>query len=102
MDVYDIKIDSDAFIDIKEAADWYDYKSDGLGGRFKRNVKRQINSLKSNPEIYNIRYKNVRCVLVKKFPFLIHFIVDKKNWMVEVLAVIHTSRNPKIWEQKEK
>ena len=100
MDTYEVKIDIDAFLDIQEAADWYNYKVEKLGDRFKRKVKLQINGLKNNPETYRIRYNNVRCVLIKKFPFLIHFKIDKKNRIVEVIAVIHTSRNPKIWEQK--
>ena len=29
-----------------------------------------------------------------------YFKIDKKNRIVETIAVIHTSRNPKIWEQK--
>jgi len=39
-------------------------------------------------------------MLVKKFPFLIHYIIDEANETVEVFAIIHTSRSPKIWEQR--
>jgi len=41
-------------------------------------------------------------VLVEKFPFLIHYIIDEDSRVVNVYAIIHTSRNPKIWERKTK
>lgn len=72
-------------------------KSKGLGSRFQKQAKAQINSLKKNPLGSAIRYANVRCLLIKKFPFMIHFTIDDKQKLVEVFAVYHTSRNPKIW-----
>jgi len=100
MKKYKVVIDADALQDIQEATDWYNEQSYGLGIRFQEQVKLHINKLKNNPNNYRIRYADVRCMLVKKFPFLVHFIVDESNMLVEVFAVIHTSRNPKIWKQK--
>ena len=99
---YKISVDTDALQDIQHATDWYNFKQQGLGLRFQKQVKKQINSLKSNPETYAVRYADVRCMLVKKFPFLVHFSIDQKLQMVEVFAVYHTSRNPMIWEEKIK
>jgi hypothetical protein len=39
-------------------------------------------------------------MLIKKFPFLVHFVVDEAAVVVEIFAVIHTSRNPTIWEER--
>jgi hypothetical protein len=39
-------------------------------------------------------------MLVKKFPYMVHFYINEKTETVEVLAVISTHRNPKIWEEK--
>ena len=100
MQPYQIKIDVEAFTDIQEITTWYNKRVEKLGDRFKKNVKAQINSLKNNAAIYSIRYENVRCMLVKKFPFLVHFVIDENEKTVQIVAVIHTSRNPKIWEQK--
>jgi hypothetical protein len=79
MKKYKLKIDAGALQDIQEATDWYNGQSGGLGSRFQKQVKLQINKLRNNPGIYGIRYADVRSVLVKKFPFLIHFIVDDTN-----------------------
>jgi hypothetical protein len=102
MKSYRIIIDNDALLDIKESADWYNKCEENLGSRFKKSVKQQINFIKINADSYSIRYKRVHCTLVKKFPFLIHFVIDEKNRIVKVLAVIHSSRSPEIWEEKTK
>jgi plasmid stabilization system protein ParE len=99
---YKLVIDVEALRDIQEATDWYNQQSNGLGSRFQKQVKSQINNLKSYPGSYTIRYADVHCMLIKKIPFLVHFTVDNTEALVEVFAVIHTSRNPKIWEQKRK
>jgi plasmid stabilization system protein ParE len=102
MKSFRIVIDDAALSDIKEAANWYDKHGENLGSRFKKSVKQQINIIKSNADSYSVRYKNVHCALVKKFPFLIHFVIDEKNHVVKILAVIHSSRSPDIWQEKTK
>ena len=102
MKAYKVKINSNASTDIQEATDWYNAQLPKLGTRFQKKVIQQINMLKNNADNYSIRYADVRCMLIKKFPFLIHFVIEEANNVVEIFAVIHTSRNPKIWEQKTK
>ncbi len=100
MSAYRVLISASAFSDIQDATTWYNKQLPGLGSRFQKAVKQQIRSLKNIPEIYNVRYKDVHCAVVKKFPYLIHFTIDKGHKTVTVFAVIHTSRDPKIWEVK--
>jgi len=97
---YKIKISPDALSDIQDSTNWYNKQVPGLGTRFKKSVKQQIETVKTRAEFYSIRYQNVRCMLVKKFPFLIHFTIDEEAKLVEVFAVFHTSRNPKIWSER--
>lgn len=101
MSNYKISIDQDALKDIQSATDWYNDQLEGLGARFQKQVKTQINSLKNNPTVYALRYGNVRCMLIKKFPFLVHFTIDEGKKTVEIYALFHTSRNPKIWLEKK-
>ena len=98
MQKWKILIDIDALSDIESSMKWYDMQSKGLGTRFGKQVSQQINSLKTNPEAYGVRYLSVRCMLIKKFPFLAHFTID--NDIVSVFAVFHTSRNPMIWAKR--
>lgn len=67
MDKYKVKIDADALLDIQETTDWYNEELPGLGSRFQKQVKQQINSLKMNAGSYSIRYKDIRCMIIKSF-----------------------------------
>jgi plasmid stabilization system protein ParE len=97
---FKVKIEPEALADIQEITDWYNEKKAGLGRRFQKTAIKQINSLNKDPQIYLIRYKEIRCMIIKKFPYMAHFYVNDENNTVEVLAVISTERNPKIWKEK--
>lgn len=100
MKKYIVKIDPDALNDIQEITKWYSDQQKELGGRFQRTAIRQINSLKKDPQMYAVRYNEIRCMTIRKFPYMAHFFINDRNNTVEVLAVISTARNPKIWEVK--
>jgi plasmid stabilization system protein ParE len=97
---FKIKIDPEALADIREITDWYNEQQTDLGKRFQKTLINQIDSLEKSPEIYAIRYNKIRCMIVKRFPHMVHFYINEKLRIVEVLAVIHTNRNPKIWSKK--
>ena len=100
MKKYLIKIDSEALYDIRVISLWYDMQKIGLGNRFQNIVIKQIEALAENPQIFAIRYKEIRCMMVKKFPYMVHFYINPNTFTIEVLAVIGTDRNPKVWEEK--
>ena len=97
---YNVKIEPEALSDIQDITNWYNEQKSGLGKRFQKTVIKQIDTLDKNPNIYAIRYKQIRCVLVKKFPYMVHFFINDDTITVEVLAIISTNRNPKIWLEK--
>lgn len=100
MKKYKVKIEPEALADIQEITDWYNEAQAGLGKRFQSTAIKQINYLKKDPQIYAIRYNEIRCVVIKKFPYMAHFYINDENNTVEVLAIISTDRNPKIWQAK--
>jgi len=102
MKLYKVTIGIAALLDIQEVTNWYNECLPKLGSRFQHVVKQQIGTLKINAHGYNNRYRDVHCMPVKKFPYLIHFTIDNINRIVEVFAIIHTSRNPDIWEERIK
>ena len=99
---FKIKIDSCAIADTQEITEWYNRKQANLGNRFENTATSHINKLTKTPHKYAIRYKEIRCMLVKKFPYLVHFYINEETNTVEVLAIISTFRNPKIWEDRTK
>lgn len=97
---YIVKIDPEALADIQQITDWYNEAQTKHGKRFQETTIKQIDSLSKDPQIYTIRYKEIRCMLVKKFPYMAHFYINEVTNIVEVLAVISTHRDPIIWEEK--
>lgn len=64
MDSYKLKIHEDALQDIQNATDWYNGQLPGLGSRFQKQTKLQINSLKKDAHLYTNRYADVRCMII--------------------------------------
>ncbi|MGV8829666.1 MAG: type II toxin-antitoxin system RelE/ParE family toxin [Breznakibacter sp.] len=97
--LYNVKIEPQALADIQEISDWYNNKLVGLGKRFQNAVIKQIDDLRKNPYVCAIRYYEIRCKLINRFPYMVHFYINEKSKTVEVLAVISTSRYPKVWTE---
>ncbi len=72
MNSFKIQIDEAALQDIQNATVWYNKQLLGLGSKFQKQAKRQINSLKKDATIYAKRYAVVRCMVIKKYPFMVH------------------------------
>lgn len=84
-----------AEIELQDATDWYELKEKGLGLRFKTHIKHEIGKIATNP--FNsplISETDVRCKVVKLFPYYIYYELDQKNDSIVVLAIAHQRRNP--------
>jgi toxin ParE1/3/4 len=97
---YGIVIDPRAIRDIQEAIDYYDEQQAGLGERFETALDKHLLTLEKNP-FFRIRYDNVRCLPLKKFPYMVHFTIDKDQQIVTVWAVFHTSLDPQKWKGRK-
>jgi len=87
----------EVYNDLQENIDWYNQKQSGLGSRFFKAVKEQIARIKKSPYTIAIRYEDVRCAKVKRFPYLVHFKIFQDTNIIKVIAVFSTHRDPKIW-----
>lgn len=98
---YHIKIEPEAYQDIQAGIDWYDSQQVGLGRKFYAEVSSSFESLRKNP-FYQVRYDNVRCLPVNRYPYMIHFTLDEKENTIIVRAVLSTYQNPDIWKDRSK
>lgn len=90
---FEINLDKRAKSDIDKALDYYNEKQKGLGKKFLLDVSDALATLEKNP-FFQIRYDDYRCLPLKKFPYMIHYIVDESASRVIAYAVINTSQNP--------
>jgi len=98
--MYKTKILPLAKEDIRKAALWYNKQQNGLGKRFTTEVREKVNFLKQNPKALNVRYNSIRTAVLNVFPFMVHFTIDEKNKTIIISAVLHTSRDPNIWDER--
>lgn len=93
-------LDPRAIQDIQQAIDYYEEQQPGLGEQFENTLNEYLRKLEQNP-FFQIRYDNVHCLPLKKYPYMIHYTVDEEEERVIVRAVFNTSRDPDIWRKRK-
>ncbi len=73
---FEVKIDRRALDDVRDAIAYYDAVSAQVGDKFIEEFDNTVETLKLNP-FFQVRYSNVRCLPLRKFPFLIHFTINE-------------------------
>lgn len=86
-------IKPEAELELIEALEWYDEQLKGLVRRLFQEFNDTFNEIASNPENFQRKYRNIRIRYTYKFNSGVHYIIE--NNAVYVLAIWHTSRNPK-------
>ena len=90
MKKYKIVFSPKAITDIEEAISYYNRQLLGSGNRFISDLKTIYKSIDRNPFFATIKYDNVRCAGLKKFPFSVHFTIDEERRIVTIAAVFNT------------
>lgn len=99
---FSVLYNPEVYNDLLAAIDWYEDKQAGLGYKFLITAKKQLNSLQTSALQYAVRYDDIRCFPLKKFPYMIHYRVDMENKTVKVEAVFCTFQNPDRWKERSK
>ena len=84
--------------ELEQARAWYEERKEGLGGEFVRCVDAAMISLQRNPESYPVVYKQVRMVLVNRFPYQIFYTPEADK--ITVFSVFHAAKDPQIWKSR--
>lgn len=90
---YKIVVSLKAQIEIEKAFEYYAFNSSIAPQRFINMLKLSYDILAINPFL-NIRYKNIRALKIRKFPYSLYFIVDEIQYTVKVLACFQNKKNP--------
>ncbi len=84
-----------ALIEYREAIDFYNLQSDGLGIKFTSEIDRTITIIKNYPESFAEYTKHTRKAVVNIFPYNIIYAIHEN--LIEVIAVAHQHRKPNYW-----
>ncbi|MBI3119514.1 MAG: type II toxin-antitoxin system RelE/ParE family toxin [Candidatus Hydrogenedentes bacterium] len=88
----------EAVDELREAAEFYEEQRAGLAEKFRRAVEAAIRRIQEHPLMYRQIESGCRQCRVTGFPYgLIYRLRDKK---IEIMVVMHLSRNPGYWKHR--
>ena len=85
--------------DIQDAVYWYNEEQKGLGEKFLSELKIYLQIIPSKPKAFAIRFDDIRCLPLKKFPFLIYYRYEESIDTIFIEAIFNTNLNPKNWQR---
>ncbi len=93
-----VRLTDDALFDIEEIVLWYEDQRKGLSYDFELCLEAGINEIIRTPLAFQKRYNNVKILFINRFPYGIHYTLQKDE--IIVIGVFHTSRSPKNWDKR--
>jgi len=94
----DVVFRPEAAADVISARRWYENQQAGLGRRFTRSLSETIIRIQDMPRMYVVALENVRRAKLRTFPYLLYYRVLEDR--VEILGVLHGSRQPNVWQER--
>ena len=76
--------------DIYKARLWYEERQTGLGDRLVQEVSRAIKTLETDADRFPVYYRNLRRILLPRFPYKIFYLLDGERAIV--FRVLHAKR----------
>lgn len=66
-----------------------------LGTQFLARLRETLGRVEAAPEIYGTVWQDVRAARLRQFRYIVYYVLFEDR--VEVLAVLHGSRDPQAW-----
>jgi plasmid stabilization system protein ParE len=83
---------------VQVARDWYERQRAGLGDAFTDAVDDFLVRIGAMPELYGVVLRDVRRGKLRRFPYLVYYRVLSDR--IEVIAVLHSGRHPRVWQSR--
>lgn len=84
--------------DVQDSHDEYERVRAGLGARFVARVRETLSQIEAMPEMYGVVWQDVRAARLRRFRHIVYYVVLADR--VEVLAVLHGSRDSSSWQDR--
>ena len=91
-------ISPEAEQDITDARAWYEARQAGTGDRFLRSVEETLHRIEQLPSAAAEVFRGARQSLIRRFPYSVVYRVGADH--IAIIAVYHTSRNPRGWQSR--
>ena len=94
-----VRVHEAAEAEIKEAVDFYDVESPGLGDELTNEIERGIDDISRYPQLAPVvRGRSIRAKNLMKFPHVLVYHVGQSE--IILLAVAHHKRRPFYWTSR--
>lgn len=87
--------------DILSAVSYYKKINPKLAKQLLFRIREAKISILRTPFGFQIKYKEVRTLLLKQFPYHIHYLVDKSKMQIIILAFIHSYKKPQDYSSRK-
>jgi toxin ParE1/3/4 len=88
----------EAQTDLLETRDWYEEQQLGLGRAFSVAVEEAVIRIEAMPRMYELVFGDIRRGKLRTFPYLIYYRLQPDR--IEVIALLHGSRDPRLWQER--
>ncbi len=85
-------------MELAESGSYYERREAGLGLEFEAAIREALNTIRQNPERSPVRKDGTRGHVMRRFPFIIHYMI--KPDYVWIVAFAHASRRPGYWRRR--
>ena|ERR671918_461698 len=93
-----IRFTPEADLELAEAREWYSHQRDDLDLEFMQCIDNALSRVVSNPFMFPAIYRDLRRVVINRFPFAIFYEVLTDE--IQVVAVFHSRRDPETWKSR--
>lgn len=100
--IYRIVNRSEVKSDILSAVSYYTKINQKLAKQLLFRIREAKTANLRSPYGFQIKYKNVRTLLLKQFPFHIHYLIDEPKRQIIILAFIHSYKKPQDYSLRKK
>ncbi len=84
-----------ALNDIEEILKYYSLLNPSLSTKFLDRIEEAKDRIINSQKGFEIKYKNVRTLLLKQFPYHLHYVL--KGEKIIIIAILHSHINPKTY-----
>ncbi|MDF1546171.1 MAG: type II toxin-antitoxin system RelE/ParE family toxin [Bacteroidales bacterium] len=95
---YKIELSDEAEKDFDISYQYYNTENENVADNFYKHINQSFIQIQKFPATNPKVHEDVRKFVVKKFPFVIYYLL--KEPIIRVIAIFHTSRNPEIWQER--
>ena len=88
-----------AQLELVDAVEFYELEYEGLGLRFKEEVKKAAIRISEYPKALSVERGEIRKYLLHKFPYKLLYSIETDHLFV--IAVAHQHRQPYYWIDRE-